>query len=187
MKQEERTVLPGEAEKENREMPGDSQWHDAPYGPPFQSFPESMYPQLYQIPWSYFPGFPYRPEKYFGEEPTDMEENREVTGYPAAYPYQHPYHPYHYPHYHHYPHHYYPYYHHHHYPYYGHPYGPMPYGTYPQRFDQPSEASQSEEFETSPDYQDDARQFFPFFGFPPFGFGFGFGFPFFRPFFPWWI
>jgi hypothetical protein len=35
--------------------------YPAPYAPPFSSMSEQTYPQVYQVPWSYFNGFlPYR-------------------------------------------------------------------------------------------------------------------------------
>ncbi|WP_018131663.1 hypothetical protein [Effusibacillus pohliae] len=76
-------------------------WQQAPYAPPFQMSPGTGYPQLFQIPWTHFPDFPYRLAET-GEENTD--DARQIPwGYPPTYPYHpapyhHPYFPY--PHYH---------------------------------------------------------------------------------------
>ncbi|GAX91595.1 hypothetical protein [Effusibacillus lacus] len=94
-------------------LPG-YQWQNVPYAPPFSVPAGATYPHLCQVPWSYFPGFPYRPEEGYGMESDGAEDRAQTAG-----------------------------------------------GS----------------------YEDETRQLFPFFGFPPFGpqFGFGFGFPFFRP------
>lgn len=175
-------------------VPGQApwQWQQAPYAPPFNIPTGGSYPQMYQIPWSQFPGFPYRPEEFaqmpdIGEG-VSAEQGREMNWgddgsleqYP--YPYHHP-HPYYHP------------YHHYHYHQYPRPYGYPPYPVgqpFPYRqqegTDESNQQEQREGSETAVANPEDSR-FFPGFGFGAFpGFGFGFpgfgfgGFPFFRPF-----
>jgi hypothetical protein len=190
------------------------QWQQAPYAPPFNLETGGTYPQMYQIPWSQFPDFPYRPEEFAqvendGEGAASEEERQMPMGGYGGYPY-HPY--YHRPR----PR---PYYHHYYHPrphgYGGYPYGGGYGGQYPHRQEGTDENQQEqrEVTETGVANQEDSRFFpgfgfggfpgfgfggfpgFGFGGFPGFGFGgfgfpgFGFGRPFFhRPFFhrPWW-
>jgi hypothetical protein len=60
-----------EAERESSTLPDSPSQHTgenvphlgsypAPYGPPFSSLSGQNYPQVYQVPWNYFNGFPYR-------------------------------------------------------------------------------------------------------------------------------
>lgn len=202
MSEEQRFMTPGDVSEEFEEVSEGEQpdtsseaapapachWQNVPYAPPFSIPQGATYPQLYQVPWNYFQGFPYRP----GETDETDAGGVETRQYFPVYPYGHPYH---HPHYH------YPYYGH---PYYGHPpyMRPHPYyhyyyhdHHYPYRppYYHPYRADGSDE-PVPPGgegpavaIREDTRQLFPFFGVSPFGpsFGLGFGFPFYpRPFFP---
>lgn len=68
--------------------------YPAPYVPPFQ-MGGHVYPQVYQIPWSYFGGFPYRVTDYETGNEGRMEQ-RQIPipiPLPVPVPYPRPYYP----------------------------------------------------------------------------------------------
>lgn len=168
MSQEERQMTPGEVLAEAGEslagegavgnLPGPWDWQSVPYAPPFQT--EGIaYPQLVQVPMSYFPGIAQRPEPNVisGDQVVSEDADRQ-------YSWGNPYH--HYP-YHHYWYHYPPY-----------------YRTEAGGVTEGTDANTESNATASPTTGEETRQLFPFIGISPFGPSFGFGFGGYGPFYP---
>lgn len=188
MSQEERQMTPGEVLQEAGEtfegdavdnFPGNLDWQNVPFAPPFQSVSQAVYPQVYQVPLSYFPGVYDRLEGFAGV-PVVTGASAEESGrhYFWDTPYlnygwfQHPFYASHYR---------------FHYDPYHSPYQNSFSDRGVDGTDSETNTNSDEKTaEVSQEDTEESRQLVPFIGISPFGpsFGIGFGGPFYP--YPWW-